>query len=206
MIPIPQNEFGKVNGNLKGVIVDEDGLDVLYWRKLEGEDDKQSYEKQVFSNFVRVEEKEEEKQMVRSEIPLLRGKSSTSQSSIWNDVPLSTENQARSAAIKSYGSNSSFKAIGQQNSSIQLGISLPPPPPPIQPKKAPPPPPMPKAAVAGSLASSSNSKPPPVPKGGIEAGNGDGQVKLKPLHWDKVNPSAVDHSMVWDKIEGGSFK
>lgn len=29
-------------------------------------------------------------------------------------------------------------------------------------------------------------------------------MKLKPLHWDKVNPDS-DHSMVWDKIDRGSF-
>lgn len=28
---------------------------------------------------------------------------------------------------------------------------------------------------------------------------------MKPLHWDKVNVQATDHSMVWDKITGGSF-
>ncbi|OEL23841.1 Formin-like protein 16 [Dichanthelium oligosanthes] len=31
------------------------------------------------------------------------------------------------------------------------------------------------------------------------------QAKLKPLHWDKVNVQATDHSMVWDKITAGSF-
>ncbi|KAL2550572.1 Formin-like protein 8 [Forsythia ovata] len=35
--------------------------------------------------------------------------------------------------------------------------------------------------------------------------NENGKVKLKPLHWDKVNPN-VEHSMVWDKIDQGSFK
>ncbi|KAL2537910.1 Formin-like protein 8 [Forsythia ovata] len=35
--------------------------------------------------------------------------------------------------------------------------------------------------------------------------NENEKVKLKPLHWDKVNPN-VEHSMVWDKIDQGSFK
>lgn len=26
------------------------------------------------------------------------------------------------------------------------------------------------------------------------------------MHWDKVNPANADHSMVWDKINGGSFR
>ncbi|KAJ7953693.1 Formin-like protein [Quillaja saponaria] len=89
----------------------------------------------------------------------------------------------------------------------------PPPPPPIPAMKNPAPaPPPPKT---GSL--NSSLKPPPAPKempgsskqrkpSGediTEAGNG--QVKMKPLHWDKVNTNA-DHSMVWDKIDNGSFR
>lgn len=34
---------------------------------------------------------------------------------------------------------------------------------------------------------------------------GDIQMKLKPLHWDKV-PTNVDHSMVWHEINDGSFR
>ncbi|KAL2513906.1 formin-like protein 4 [Forsythia ovata] len=34
--------------------------------------------------------------------------------------------------------------------------------------------------------------------------NENGNVKLKPLLWDKVNQN-VEHSMVWDKIDQGSF-
>ncbi|OMO57288.1 hypothetical protein CCACVL1_25855 [Corchorus capsularis] len=74
------------------------------------------------------------------------------------------------------------------------------PPPPPAPAKGPaPPPPPPKAG--GSVATS--LKPPP-PKAGETSGNNQA-VKLKPLHWDKVNNN-VEHSMVWDKIHGGSFK
>lgn len=265
VVSFPQNEFMRFNGNLKGVIVDEDGLDVLYWRKLQGEEDdheggKKGFEKkQVFKNNIKnQEEKEEEKQMIRGESPLLRGKSSTSQSSIWNDIP----NQNQDQAIRPpYGGKNSFKAMEKQSSSVQTGrrSSLPspspppppapaqsltigavpkesspppppppptppavqslavgavakgpsPPPPPPPPTKGPPPPPLPKA---------SSSRPPTLPKGMASTSkkdqplaedineNGDGQVKLKPLHWDKVNPNVVDHSMVWDKIDGGSFK
>ncbi|GLT63375.1 hypothetical protein SLA2020_359450 [Shorea laevis] len=46
-----------------------------------------------------------------------------------------------------------------------------------------------------------NSKQPGESSSGAE----NGQVKMKPLHWDKVNTNA-DHSMVWDKIDGGSFR
>ncbi|KAL3374679.1 hypothetical protein AABB24_006259 [Solanum stoloniferum] len=102
----------------------------------------------------------------------------------------------------------------------------PPPPPPLPMKriaKAPTPP------NAGKIKSS----PPPPPKGGglsslikppiaprgkgsrkdkAEAQNeeksnenGETQVKLRPLHWDKVVANA-DHSMVWDEINNGSFR
>lgn len=91
---------------------------------------------------------------------------------------------------------------------------VPPPPPPMANKKNPMPPPPPPRA--GGL------KPPPAPpsasKGKVSNTNmsepssmdsakdsSAGQLKMKPLHWDKVvaNP---DHSMVWDKIGGGSFR
>ncbi|KAL1355203.1 hypothetical protein HN51_007246 [Arachis hypogaea] len=83
----------------------------------------------------------------------------------------------------------------------------PPPPPPIPSRKGPP--------KGGNPKSS--SKPTPTP---IEAPSysrkgkskdedmqetSNRQVKLKPLHWDKVNAN-LDHSMVWDKIDRGSFR
>nr|CAB3451032.1 unnamed protein product [Digitaria exilis] len=73
----------------------------------------------------------------------------------------------------------------------------PPPPPPPGGKKGGPPPPPPKGG-----ASASSSRPPTAP--GMPSG-AEQQAKLKPLHWDKVNVQATDHSMVWDKITGGSF-
>nr|GMD48871.1 formin-like protein 4 [Ipomoea batatas] len=76
-----RDEFSRFGGKVKGVIVDEEGLDVLYRRKLESGDAKESFKRQVFNNG----EKVEEKRMIRRgsrmpihEIPLLRGKSSTS--------------------------------------------------------------------------------------------------------------------------------
>ncbi|CDP00230.1 unnamed protein product [Coffea canephora] len=206
---MPQNGFTRFNGNLKGVIVDEDGLDVIYWRDLEGEDGNKGFGKQVPKNLKAEEKnviaKDDHKKYVPpgTEVPLLRGKSSTSQSPLWNDT-------SQDSASTPYG-GVSLMAVGKQDSSIQLGPRpLQPPPPPIPPRKGPtpPPPPLPKASSLGSV-----SKPPPISKGFAtdskmkqpSTGEGDGQVKLKPLHWDKVNRN-VDHSMVWDNIEGGSFK
>ncbi|KAJ0244115.1 Formin-like protein 7 [Hirschfeldia incana] len=96
----------------------------------------------------------------------------------------------------------------------------PPPPPPIPAKKAPapPPPPPPGKKAPGPPPPPPMSKPgPPKPPGngkglakGAESSTAIGktedptQPKLKPLHWDKVNPDA-SHSMVWHRIDGGSF-
>ncbi|KAK9278891.1 hypothetical protein L1049_028472 [Liquidambar formosana] len=103
-------------------------------------------------------------------------------------------------------------------------IPAPPPPPPIPEKKIPAPPPLPKRnpapppppPKAGDLVSS--LKPPPIPRrkpnsssrieDSTEEGlkeTGVGQMKLKPLHWDKVIANA-DHSMIWDEINDGSFR
>ncbi|XP_054790696.1 formin-like protein 8 [Prosopis cineraria] len=81
------------------------------------------------------------------------------------------------------------------------GPAPPPPPPPVPAKKSPAPPPAPP--VAGSLRSS--SKPPPTPVEKPPGESDDNKVKLKPLHWDKVTANA-DHSMVWDKLDRGSFR
>ncbi|KFK41428.1 hypothetical protein AALP_AA2G129600 [Arabis alpina] len=133
--------FTRFNGNVKGLILDENGLDVLYWRKLQSQ------------------------------------------------------------------KNGSFKEIitGEEEEDKESTPPPPPPPPPPPVKKGPfPPPPPPPVRKVGAL-SSSASKPPPAPlRGGASGGDGNGLVKLKPLHWDKVNPDS-DHSMVWDKIDRGSF-
>ncbi|KAK4429903.1 Formin-like protein 4 [Sesamum alatum] len=237
----PQNDsFMRFNGNVKGVIVDENGLDVLYWRKLQEGENRSSFKKQYYKNLSD-EQEEEEKRMVSErerrhstpvqEAPLLRGKSSTSQSPIWRD----DEDQIFKKT-PSVSTQMSVKVEEKQYASVQLvknstlppppgapppplavpkgKVAAPPPPPPIPSNKGPaPPPPPPPPPSSGSAASS--LKPPPVPKGEPSkhsaslgegtSSNGNGQMKLKPLHWDKVNPN-VQHSMVWDKIDKGSFK
>ncbi|CAF2152646.1 BnaA01g22050D [Brassica napus] len=93
----------------------------------------------------------------------------------------------------------------------------PPPPPPIPAKKAPPPPPPPGKKAPGPpppppMSKTVPPKPPGNGKGPTKSAEGSSaitkedpaQPKLKPLHWDKVNPDA-SHSMVWHRIDGGSF-
>ncbi|XP_034681407.1 formin-like protein 4 [Vitis riparia] len=233
---VHHTEFSRFNGNLKGLIVDENGLDVLYWKQLEEGNRKNSFRKEALHNL-----KDDEKRMSRNgdrrakpepiqEIPLLRGKSSTS----YDEVQEEVENLNRFSAPPplSQSFEISLEAVGKPESSIQPSTSPPPPPPPIlaiprQPRPpppppppipakinpTPPPPPPPKAGGFTSSTKEASSVPKGVPNGSklgesssgySKAGTGNGQVALKPLHWDKVNTNA-DHSMVWHKIDGGSF-
>lgn len=231
----PQNNsFRRYGGNVKGLIVDENGLDVLYWKNLQEGENRTSFKKQYYKSL-KEEQKEEEKRIVSErdrerrskppvqEAPLLRGKSSTSQSPSWTQK----DDQIMEKA-PSFSNAISFK-VEKQVSSIQLvhnvAPPLPPPPGTSRPqvlaleavpnekKAAPPPPPPPLPSNKGPAPPPPPPMKPPPPKFGpskqrsSSAGEGSSneKVKLKPLHWDKVNPN-VEHSMVWDKIDKGSFK
>ncbi|EOA33296.1 hypothetical protein CARUB_v10019834mg [Capsella rubella] len=202
-------------GGVKGLILDENGLDVLYWRKLQSQRERSgSFKKQIIAG------EEDEKEVIYyknkkktepiTEIPLLRGRSSTSHSVIHNDdhqtlpPPISVKQSASvpppppPIPVKQSASVPPPPIPVKQSASVP-----PPPPPPIKKGSSPTPPPPPPVRKVGAL-SSSASKPPPAPVKGSSGGEGSKQVKLKPLHWDKVNPDS-DHSMVWDKIDRGSF-
>lgn len=213
-LPRP-DEFVQFNGNVKGVIVDEEGLDVLYWRNLQGEYNKKKFVKEEFydtrdENDVEKDTTSKGKDILnkskssKQEIPLLRGKSSTSH--VWPEV--ADKNQ--------------IQAVEKQESFIKEHspppTPPPPPPPPLILAKRTPAPPTPPPPPPPLISSRRTPAPPPTPKGkssdrkkarsssehGI-TGNEKGQVKLKALHWDKVNPN-VEHSMVWDKLHNGSFR
>ncbi|XP_030449412.1 formin-like protein 8 [Syzygium oleosum] len=92
-------------------------------------------------------------------------------------------------------------------SSRPLSAAPPPPTPPARPSPVAPPPPPPS-----KLRGLESSKIPPTPTKGLEKQGkqgepsaSPGQVKLKPLHWEKFEANA-DHSMVWDKVGDGSFR
>ncbi|KAJ0094116.1 hypothetical protein Patl1_16261 [Pistacia atlantica] len=227
---LPPNDFTRFDGNVRGLIVDENGLDVLYWRKLEESDKNQlrSFEKEILQSPPSSDEdKLNETTMKKSEeiqeVPLLRGSSS---SSSYNSIRPEENYQNRIMASKAPPPSVSFRTIEEKEPPIQPSTfplppapppppppsqnnnrpSPPPPSPPIPGKKNPgPPPPPPKA---GGLKTS--LKPPSGSKGsssevGDPSASGNGQVKLKPLHWDKVNKNG-EKSMVWDKIDNGSFR
>ncbi|ONI30606.1 hypothetical protein PRUPE_1G261700 [Prunus persica] len=246
---VDRNEFARYDGNFKGFIVDENGLDVLYWRKLEERNSKKSFNKEVLRNPKNGEEingdddDDDDAEGIRrrkhepiQEVPLLRGKSSSSHI---NDVSeVSDPNQNRSMALKAVEKSEPEVELTIRSSSPPPPPSPPPtpPPPPLLPplpisnKKSPaaPPPPPPPSTIAAKNSSAPPPPPPPKPKArslnalskpstgpkGMEgdskpaessSGAGNGQVKLKPLHWDKVNTNNTQHSMVWDKIDG-SFR
>ncbi|KAF8086745.1 hypothetical protein N665_0613s0014 [Sinapis alba] len=195
--------FTRFGGNVKGLILDENGLDVLYWRKSQSQRDNKnvSFRKQIVHGG-----DDEEKNVIYSknkkmsepvtEMPLLRGRSSTSHSVVHNDNPLPPP------PVKS----DSFEFAKPDPPPVKQTAPAPPPPPPPSRPNGPSPPPPPPLKKKAAL-SSSGSKPPPAPRGsssGEGSSSENGQVKLKPLHWDKVNPDS-DHSMVWDKIDRGSF-
>lgn len=274
-----QNEFSRVDGNLKGFIVDENGLDVIYWKRLERKKSKNSFDRSDGERNVK--ENRSKKSESVQEIPLLRGKSSTSHVKIApedeessrntspppppppqiNNPPPFTGNSDQSVGKPSSSSNlsltappqpaaipvppsQSLMAVPNNKSSVppppppipaKTNSSLPPPPPPIPAKTnsrpppppiqsktnsaAPPPPPIPAkanpAAPAPPPPKAGGSKlplrPAPQKEGNKSSREGsssadNGQVKMKPLHWDKVNTANADHSMVWDKMSAGSFK
>ncbi|KAK9107934.1 hypothetical protein Syun_023945 [Stephania yunnanensis] len=180
-------ETKRFDGALKGLIVDENGLDVIYWRKLESGRLKASFKREVFSRSngdgdggiqrggSRRERRERSGPI--QELPLLQIKDPNRISGSSRPIFDTEFNSAAAVAVAARPSNPP---------------PIPPPPPPMPavkkaPAPPPPPPPMPGKKIA--------VPPPPRRR----------EPKLKPLHWDKVTAKA-DHSMVWDKISDGSFR
>ncbi|KAK9707301.1 hypothetical protein RND81_07G188100 [Saponaria officinalis] len=225
-----ETEFTRFDGNIKGLIVDEDGLDVLYWRKLEGNQRKSgNFRKEVFNN--------NKPPSGKRNIP--RGKSSSSSSAANNQVHPKDDQRVKLLDSKLPSSSDRIRFDAAANpghrGSENLAAVASPLPPPLPPptgavKKAPPPPPPPIPAKKGPAApppppkggsASASSRPPPPaqkrsPSGNVTEMNALGrdggtdekidQVKMKPLHWEKVNVVNRDHSMVWDKLDRGSFQ
>ncbi|KAK9064521.1 hypothetical protein SSX86_015903 [Deinandra increscens subsp. villosa] len=139
------NQVTRIEG-IRGVIVDEEGLDVLYWRNLDDEDGRK---KTIFKKEQpKINENGEDRpisvdhggrksgkfDVQIQEVPLLRGKSSGSH--VW---PSGEENRSQ---------NDSLPVVNQE---ILMKSQPPPPPPPLPPK-------------TDSLTSSSKSPPPPPPQ------------------------------------------
>ncbi|EPS60731.1 hypothetical protein M569_14071, partial [Genlisea aurea] len=215
--------FIRVNGNLKGVIVAENGMDVLYWRNVEGSGggDRISFKKQIYRSVKENgggggERRPSLPPPPPQEIPLLRGQSSTSQSPIWAEIA----QKPRAISIEMQETLDSAREANSppppppppppptkplpSGGAVPKGKTVAYPPPPAPPPYKNPPPPI----AASALPFTSKPPPPPAADAGKRSsshGESSSSLKLKPLHWDKVNPDS-DHSMVWDKIDKGSFK
>ncbi|KAI9111728.1 hypothetical protein K1719_017418 [Acacia pycnantha] len=204
-VVVPQNQiidgFERIGENVRGLIVDENGLDVVYWRKLQGRSFKRDFQKEVWNK------EQLEKTETVQESPLLRGKSSTSH------IPPQENDDDFSNQIITARNSSLFptSAIPKRNS------SAPPTSPPLQSvqarKNSPPqrsrPRPPPAAMKSSSRPPTSRETPTNNGDPGNSSGegmseSGNGQVKLKPLHWERMK-SKGDHSKVRDKADAGSF-
>lgn len=183
------NGFERIGGNVKGLIVDENGLDVVYWRKLQGRSFKGAFKKEVLNrehqnndDDVDVNEGKKIEEKVQ-EFPLLRGKSSTSHLPEGDDysnrkVVTARSNLPSVSAIPRRNSS----APPTSSSSVPARKSSPPArsrPRPVVSKPPPSSHETPVASAAGDVPGNSSREGLPE--------SGSSQVKLKPLHWDRMN-------------------
>lgn len=238
-VEVMHGEF-RHRGTPKGLIVEDTRVDVLYLRKLECGQLRNSFSK------VLLHHKEEERgKIVENLVDRPPGRSKTHEEIQFQHEPSDVAIPEREAKPFLEVPPPEFQfSVSRPSpppwpcqSHLQPPPMIPtkktphpppPPPPPSPGKKIPGPPPLPlitasrkpaappSAPKAGGLLSS--LKPPPVPRGkmssdsraeastqGTSKGTDVGQMKLKPLHWDKVI-ATVDHSIVWDEITDGSFR
>ncbi|KAI3824940.1 hypothetical protein L1987_06413 [Smallanthus sonchifolius] len=204
------NQFTRLEA-IKGVIVDEEGLDVLYWKNLDDDDEYYGNRKTILKKEQLRNSKKFDVKI--QEVPLLIGQSSGSH--VWHASGEEIKSQNCSVPVvnqqvlmKSQRSSGSLSSpppspVLPKTGSLTLSSTSPPPPPPPPPATPPPPPPPPPPATppppppqlqpkTGGLTSSSKLPPPPP-------------VQLKPLHWEKVNAN-VGHTTAWDKMDDGSFR
>ncbi|KAK3225671.1 hypothetical protein Dsin_005533 [Dipteronia sinensis] len=209
---VTREDFEKFKGKVKGLFVDENGREVLYMRKLEDGQLKATFPKIVFNPSFEEEEEEEEHEEQHVTVEEMR-KSKKSEPILKNPIPVHPVSalQLRQPPPPPPPPPGPPPSMAKKVPAPPPPPSTPPlPPPPRPPLKRNPTPPHPPTKV-------SSSKPPPAPKGNADKsreaaaaaenskGTVVGQVKLKPLHWDKVLTN-VDHSMVWNEIKDGSLR
>ncbi|KAI3997631.1 hypothetical protein MKX01_011048 [Papaver californicum] len=138
-------EMKRFDGTLKGIVVDEDGLDVLYWRKLEGGTSQNSFKKEILSKINDINEEDVRKERRKErrnrrthsetiqETLFLRGSSNSSDQTIpiYDDtemkLPLSTIPPPQPPPL------SSLPPPPSQPTTVVKKISAPPPPPHLRP-------------------------------------------------------------------------
>lgn len=225
---IHTRELSQRGGTLKGVLVEENGLEVLYLRKLED-----GQLRTCVWNSIDEEEKRVDSGLT------------------WKPI---LEPSSPRVTLKMQPLSPSPAAAAAPPPRVTSMMPTPPPPPPPPPLQKPmpptpppsklqkpsppiPPPPPPSAfprkivtkespppftrrnsaALAPPLSFhsgsfSSSNKPPMVPKQKLDdqkeersKSKQDVPKKMKPFHWDKVNTDA-DHSVVWNEIVDGSLR
>ncbi|XP_073145591.1 formin-like protein 8 [Henckelia pumila] len=257
---VPCIEFRQHGRALKGVIVDEEGLDVLYLRRFEEGHFSGCFSK-VWCNPLDEELERMESRGDKAnntcepiqEVPLLQETRSGYNFTVTSTIRVSSNGLPVTSDLDAPGPVSKYESITQSPLPPPPARMGPIPPPPTEshaplPPPPPPPPPPPQLAPPAPplLPKKRYLKPPPVPPGppklkpvappppanrkgqigqhkppvptkemgsshvrvetsSIEQENGGVQMKLKPLHWDKVTAN-VDHSMVWNEINDGSFR
>ncbi|KAJ0709146.1 putative formin, FH2 domain-containing protein [Helianthus annuus] len=219
---VNSRELRQRGGTLKGVLVEENGLEVLYLRKLE--------DGQLRTCVWNSIEEQEKRVDSRSHDPLppppppevvlkTYSPSPTPSPPLPPPPPPPPRFHKPSPAIRPPAPPPPPPPPSLQ---IPSPPTPPPPPPPAFPRKTaakvPPPPVYPRrnpavpppAFHSGSF--SSSMKPPTAPKliaddANEERSKGNHEVpkKMKPFHWDKVNTDA-DHSVVWNEIVDGSLR
>lgn len=228
---LERDDFVRFDRNIKGLIVDENGLDVLYWRNLQSGKARNGFRKEVMQGHEERGQDETTATMYGSrhrnsdpiqEVPLLREKATNNFNQIQplRDVemsmsmspgqhPMTSPPQPLTTGMNGTSSPKPEVRTVSAIPGVKSERPFPPPPPPLPVPKPgngrPSPPPN-----DGSSVPAAPKLPPPPHKGKSSEQSGKnrietGQVKLKPLHWDKVNAN-TDHSMVWNKIGHGSFK
>ncbi|XP_061369645.1 formin-like protein 8 [Gastrolobium bilobum] len=223
---VNHDDIKKVGGNVKALIVEENGVDILYMMDTESRQLITGFSNSILNPSFEDDEEEKriDKMVQRSkisrpqEIPqVCESPCSTLPSSVSASLtPIQHLPPTPLLAPPCPPLPQASPMILEKKTQQPPPAPPPPPPPPRKeiPKAPPPgPPPLPKAnGFVSSL------KPPPVPKekANIKNNNvsmvgestrekGAGPTRLKPLHWDKVVAN-VDHSTVWDKINDGSFR
>ncbi|PKI63160.1 hypothetical protein CRG98_016345 [Punica granatum] len=215
--------------NVEAVIMDEDGIDVLYLRRLEDGELGTGFPKVVLNSGYAEDWPDEEKRVDGSVEGIKR---TASREALLLQEPLDA------APVKKKLEDNTGISIPEQPlpplppslppmvpGSIPAKPTPPPPPPPpplpsrrvavlvrrTSPLPAPTLPPLPPRAAGLSAL---QLKPPPAPGGRQNSSradhnsrsDGNGGTKLKPLHWDKIAPTNADHSVVWDEINDGSLR
>ncbi|PKA65855.1 Formin-like protein 8 [Apostasia shenzhenica] len=221
----------KQEPKVKGVIVDDNGLDAVYLKSLVGSDPRRC--EHCKGSLDRREQDEEAAGDAGNNRSHWRRKNDHRT----QQIPLLPPNSIHSSSIIISQSNSSINYTSSSSAAVPqpappaqpksqplpppsppipqappMGKGpAPPPPPPMKKGPAPPPPPPPRKAGAAppppppAFGAASSSKPPAAPAApGAEGGRV--RPRLKPLHWDKLTPANAGRSMVWDRINDGSIR